>query len=266
MRFVCFDTATDALSCAVLAEGELLEHHEVAPRQHAERVLAVLDRLLAEAGVERGRLDAVAFGRGPGSFTGLRIAAGVAQGLAFALDVPVLPVSTLAAIAQGEHRESGARRVLALLDARLGEVYAGAFRAEAPGAEAPPDGAAGGSSARAADGGEAARAGGACGAAGAGLMRPDGGERLCRPEDAAAAPEGGGWTGCGPGWAVAGALRRRLAGRLERVEPERLPRARDLAVLARAAWEEGGAVAPERALPVYLRQRVAAPAGAGGRQ
>ena len=224
MKLICLDTATDALSCALLVDGDLREHHEVAPRRHAELALAMVDRLLAEAGVACVQLDAVGFGRGPGSFTGLRIGAGIAQGLAFAADLPVIPVSTLATLAQGALREGGAHRVLAVLDARLGEVYAGAMQADG------------------------------------GVMRPIREERLCRPEALAEAlPEGGGWVGCGPGWRVCtDAARARLGNRLESLEPERLPRARDTAALARKAGEEGLAVAPEQAFPVYLRRRVAA--------
>ena len=222
MKFICFDTATDALACALWSDGEVIELDELAPRRHADRLLSAVGRALAEAGIARSALDAIGFGRGPGSFTGLRIAAGVAQGLAFALDRPAVPVSTLAAIAQGSLRENGSRRVLVLLDARLGEVYAGAMQADA------------------------------------GVMRPVRGERLCLPGDLVEElGERAGWTGCGPGWNVcADALAGSLAGRLERLEPDRLPRARDLATLVRAGWEEGVSVAAERALPVYLRREV----------
>ena len=224
MKLVCFDTATDVLACALWSDGDLVEHHEVVPRGHAERLLAALDRVLAEAGVARTGLDAVGFGRGPGSFTGLRIAAGVAQGLAFALDIPAVPVSTLAVMAQGSLREHGSERVLAVLDARLGEVYAGAMKAE----------------------GE--------------IMRPLQEERLCFPEELAEklGADDSGWVGCGPGWAVcAAALHEGLEARIARLEPDRLPRACDLATLACRTWEEGRAVPAERALPVYLRGRVA---------
>ena len=227
MKLVCFDTSTDMLACALLVDGETIECHETAPRQHAERVLAVVNRILAEAGIARGALDAIGFGRGPGSFTGLRIAAGVAQGLAFALDVPAVPVSTLGAIAQGSMRENGSRKVLAVLDARLGEVYAGAY-AVAP-------------------------------RTGAGIMRPVRDERLCRPERLEVElDEDREWVGCGPGWkACAEVLRSGLDSRLKRLEPGRLPRGRDLATLVQASWEAGAVVAPERAFPVYLRRRVA---------
>lgn len=232
MKFLCLDTATDALTCALMVEGDLLEHHEVAPRRHAESALSILDGLLAEAGIARTRLDAVGFGRGPGSFTGLRIGAGLAQGFAFAADLPVIPVSTLATLAQGALREGGARRVLAVLDARLGEVYAGAMQADA------------------------------------GIMRPLRAERLCGPEALVEElSEGGGWVGCGPGWRVCtDAAHVRLERRMDYLEPERLPRARDTAFLARAGWEEGLAVAPEEALPVYLRRRVVGRAGPDGKR
>ena len=224
MKFVCFDTATDAMTCALWTDGALLEHHETAPRQHADRLLSSIDRLLAEAGVARSGLDAVGFGRGPGSFTGLRVAAGVAQGLAFALDVPVVPVSTLAVLAQGSLREHGSRRMLVLLDARLGEVYAGAMRAD-----------------------EAA-----------GVVRAIRGERVCRPEDLAEELGGeGGWTGCGTGWRVCmDTLPAVLGARLDRLDPDRLPRARDLAALVRTGWKEGLPAPAEQAFPVYLRRRV----------
>ena len=230
MKLICFDTATDVLSCALWADGELLEHHEAAPRRHADRVLSVVDHILAEAGLARIELDTIGFGRGPGSFTGLRIATGVAQGLAFALDIPAVPVSTLAALAQGALRENGTQRVLAVLDARLGEVYAGAMSAVD------------------------------------GVMRPVRDERLCRPDELVEElGTGGGWVGCGPGWsACTNALLGGLDARLERLEPDRLPRARDVAALVRAGWEEGLAVAPERAFPVYLRRRVANRPQTGG--
>lgn len=222
MKFICFDTATDALSCALWSDGEVIEHDELAPRRHADQLLSVVGRVLAEAGIARSGLDAIGFGRGPGSFTGLRIAAGVAQGLAFSLDVPAVPVSTLVAIGQGALRENGSRRVLALLDARLGEVYAGAMEADG------------------------------------GVMRPVRSERLCLPGDLVEElGAGGGWTACGPGWNVCReTLADRLHGRLEHLDPDRLPRARDLATLVRSGWRDGLSVPAEQALPVYLRRQV----------
>ncbi len=163
MKLLAIETATEACSVAVLVDGSRykvslpqtgtgveqdsvgamlciangIEHrlfffHEVAPRRHGELLLPAVDRLLAEAGVTLGELDAIAFGRGPGAFTGVRIAVSAAQGLGFGSGKPLVPVSTLAALAQGA-LDAGARQVAAAIDARMGEVYAGLFEADAEG-------------------------------------------------------------------------------------------------------------------------------------
>ena len=119
MKFAAFETSTEWCSVALWIDGEVIGIEERAGNAHSERVLPMLDRLLASAGISIAQLDAVAFGAGPGSFTGLRIACGVAQGLAFARGWPVAGISTLEAMAE----ESGAARVVACLDARMHEVY-----------------------------------------------------------------------------------------------------------------------------------------------
>jgi tRNA threonylcarbamoyladenosine biosynthesis protein TsaB len=119
MRFAAFETSTEWCSVAVWLDGEIAGVEERAGNRHGELVLPMLDRLLAAAGVSIAQLDAAAFGAGPGSFTGLRIACGVTQGLAFARGLPVIGVSTLEALAE----ESGEARVVACLDARMHEVY-----------------------------------------------------------------------------------------------------------------------------------------------
>src|SRR5690606_41346453 len=124
---LALDTATEACSVALLHEGRVLSRYEVAPRLHAQRLLPMVQEVLDEAGIAIAALDAIAFGRGPGAFTGVRIAIGVVQGLAFALDRPVLPVSNLAVLAQRAHRESGASQVAAAIDARMDEIYWGCF-------------------------------------------------------------------------------------------------------------------------------------------
>ena len=219
MKLLALETATDCCSVALLVGDEVIEDHRLAPRQHASLILPMIDGVLAAAGVARQALDAIAFGRGPGAFTGLRIAAGVAQGLALGLDRPVVPVSTLAALAQA----SGAARVLAAFDARLGEVYYGYYT-------------------RGADG----------------LVEPDMDDALAPPEHVAL-PADPGWrgTGVGAGWAAHGeALRARLGARVEDVDVTVEPRAGALVRLAARAFERGQAVPPELALPVYLRDRV----------
>ncbi|MCR8722048.1 tRNA (adenosine(37)-N6)-threonylcarbamoyltransferase complex dimerization subunit type 1 TsaB, partial [Pseudomonas syringae] len=125
---LALDTATEACSVALLHDGKVLSHYEVIPRLHAQRLLPMIKELLAEAGVAMSALDAIAFGRGPGAFTGVRIAIGVVQGLAFALERPVLPVSNLAVLAQRAFREHGVSQVASAIDARMDEVYWGCYR------------------------------------------------------------------------------------------------------------------------------------------
>jgi tRNA threonylcarbamoyladenosine biosynthesis protein TsaB len=119
MRFAAFETATEWCSVALWLDGEVSAIEERAGNSHSARVLPMLDQLMAAAGVAIRDLQAVAFGAGPGSFTGLRIACGVAQGIAFARGLPVIGISTLESLAE----ESGAARVVACLDARMSEVY-----------------------------------------------------------------------------------------------------------------------------------------------
>lgn len=224
MRLLTLDTATEACSCALYCDGQVRERSLIAPRRHAELILGMADELLAEAGLTPRHLDAVAFGRGPGSFTGLRIACGVAQGIAFAVDIPVVPVSSLAALAQEAQAESGARHVLTAIDARMGELYWGIYQA---GAE--------------------------------GLMQAVGQECVATAE-AVPLPADGKWLGVGSGWACGGeVLRARLGPALRSEAAERYPQARALIPLALAALARGEAVAAEQALPVYLRNQVAHP-------
>ncbi|MGR9090546.1 MAG: tRNA (adenosine(37)-N6)-threonylcarbamoyltransferase complex dimerization subunit type 1 TsaB [Gammaproteobacteria bacterium] len=124
---LALETATDACSVALLHAGETLERYEVAPRRHTELILPMVNSVLAEAGLDCSQIDAIAFGAGPGSFTGVRIATAVAQGLALAHDLPVVPVSCLALLAIGGAREHDAETVVPVMDARRHEVYAAAY-------------------------------------------------------------------------------------------------------------------------------------------
>ncbi len=123
MKLLAIETSTEACSVAVWVDGAVHARHELAPRRHTQLVLPWAEQLLAEAGVARTQLDALAVGRGPGAFTGVRLAIAIVQGLALALDRPVLPVSTLAVLAM-----QGEGEILAAIDARMGEVYVGSFR------------------------------------------------------------------------------------------------------------------------------------------
>jgi tRNA threonylcarbamoyladenosine biosynthesis protein TsaB len=129
-KILALDTSTDACSVALWQDGEVVEDFRVVPRKHIQLLLPMTDALLSEAGLSVRDLDAVAFGRGPGSFTGIRIATGIAQGLAFAADIPVLPISTLAAMALEQGRLLESERVIAALDARMDEIYWCAYRLE----------------------------------------------------------------------------------------------------------------------------------------
>jgi tRNA threonylcarbamoyladenosine biosynthesis protein TsaB len=222
MKLLAIETATDACSAALWNDGEVSERFELAPQRQSELILPMMDALLAEAGLRPAQLDALAFGRGPGSFTGVRIATGVVQGVAFAADLPVVPVSTLAALAQGHLRATGCRRVLAAYDARMGEVYWAVCEADDEG-----------------------------------IMRAAGGE-LVVAADAVPVPEGRDWNGVGSGWsAYADALGRRLRGRVAHVDAEARCHAADVARIGASDFSAGRGVRAEQALPVYLRDQVA---------
>jgi tRNA threonylcarbamoyladenosine biosynthesis protein TsaB len=129
VKLLAFDTSTETLSIAVSAGAgaPVLEHTGAGGAQASAALIPAIEALLAQAGVALAQLDAIAFGRGPGSFTGLRTAAAVAQGLGFGAGVPVLAIDTLLAVAEEAHAQSGEERIVALLDARMDEVYSAAY-------------------------------------------------------------------------------------------------------------------------------------------
>lgn len=215
---LAIDTSSDACSVALGVGERVFERHEVAPREHTRLVLPMVRALLDEAGIELADVDAFVMGRGPGAFTGVRIAVGVVQGLAFSVDRPVVPVSSLAVVGQGV-AESGATHVAVAFDARMGEVYWGTYVRDADG-----------------------------------VVVAESAEAVIPPEDAVL-PETGPWIGAGSGFAAyPEALAQRLG--LERLLPERMPRAAHALALGQRAWREGEAVEAEFAQPVYLRDRV----------
>ena len=134
-HILALDSATDACSVALYRDGEVTSLFELAAKSHTQRLLPMVDELLHSAGCTLKDLDAIAFGRGPGSFTGLRICLGIVQGLAFGANLPVIPVSSLAAIASGFFRESvlhghASLPLLVALDARMDEIYWALFEAD----------------------------------------------------------------------------------------------------------------------------------------
>lgn len=131
MKLLAIDSATDACSAALFLDGHIVSRVVVAARDHARLLLPMVDEVLAESGVSVTALDALAFGCGPGSFTGVRMATGVAQGIGCAHNLPLVAISDLAALAQQASRRYRAQRVLACLDARMGEVYWGLYEQRA---------------------------------------------------------------------------------------------------------------------------------------
>ncbi len=210
MRILAIDTVTEACSAALFLDGQCLARVEQQANRHSSLILPMVESLLAEAGATLASLDAIAFDRGPGSFTGLRIGAGVAQGLAFAASLPVCAVSSLETLAAGCAHD----RVLAAIDARMGQVYWALYEA----------------------GGD----------------EPE--ERLDDPDRVRVA--GGGIHGVGSGWdAHAGILRHAAGDHVLAFTPGRYPMAEDVARLA-ATRHACAAVAPEHAVPVYIRNKV----------
>ncbi|MEV3806673.1 tRNA (adenosine(37)-N6)-threonylcarbamoyltransferase complex dimerization subunit type 1 TsaB [Aeromonas dhakensis] len=222
LKILAVDTATEACSAALLVGEKVFSRWEEAPRDHTRKILPMVQAVLDEAGVTLDELDAIAFGRGPGSFTGVRIGIGVAQGLALGAGVPLIGISTLAAMAQGAHRLDGAERVLTAIDARMDEVYFGHYELI--------------------DGriqlvGEEVVSGPAALVASRGMLP-------------------GSFTRVGTGFETYGETLAALADELV-TSQVRFPAAEDMLPLARSAWLAGEAVAVEQATPVYLRDKVA---------
>ena len=239
MNLLSLDTSTEACSAAMSVGGKVTERFEIAPRRHAELILPMVDGLLREAGVTLRDLDALAFGRGPGAFTGVRIAAGVIQGLAFGAEKPVVPVSSLAALAQGvaAGRPAGTL-IMSAFDARMGEVYWGVYRVNEDGLVSLLG------EEQVAKPGEVSMP-----ELGPGLRRGD--SEILRRGDGAML------IGVGSGWQTyESQLRARCAGVDLEVIPDRYPHARDVLALAQRDFAAGLAVSAEDAQPVYIRNKV----------
>lgn len=218
MKILSLDTSTELCSVALWLDGATLVREELAGQRHSELVLPMVRDVLAEAGLGLKALDGIAFGEGPGSFTGLRIGCGVAQGLAFGANLPVAGVCTLLALAESTEAE----RAIACLDARMGEVYHAVYEKDEGGGWKT-------------------------------LSAPG----LSLPQDAPEVA-GERWTGCGNGFAAYGeALRSRYAGRLAVVLPEALPHAAVIARLGAARFQQGLGRDAAEAAPLYIRNKVA---------
>jgi tRNA threonylcarbamoyladenosine biosynthesis protein TsaB len=217
MNILALDTSTEYCSVALWQDGAVLERSELAGQKHSEILIEMLDALLNDAGVKLAQIDGIAFGKGPGSFTGVRIACGATQGLAFGANLPVAGICTLEALAEA----SGRPRVIAALDARMGEIYHAAY-------EKLDD-------------------------AWTTVIEPC----LCKPEEAPKV-SGDNWFGAGSGFATHGnALAERYAGQLLGIDAGMVPQAAAIAALGAAQFAAGRGVDAAQALPLYLRNKVA---------
>lgn len=217
-RLLVIDTSTEGCSVAVSVGTDVVEVMEIIPRGHAQRIMPMISDVMAQAQLSIKQLDGIAFGRGPGAFTGLRIAAGVVQGLAFGANLPVIPVSSLAALAQGAIRECNANFTLAAIDARMGEVYWALYEQKE------------------------------------GLAQLMGQEQLTKPEQVSSEVcfDQTDWMGVGTGCAYSDQFVLKVRATLV----ERYPRASDIAILAQDLFARGCVVSAEKAVPIYLRDNV----------
>ncbi len=217
MNLLAFDTSTEYCSIAIQKGDEIFTFDMNAGQTHSQIILPQIQALLNEAKLTLNDLQGIAFGAGPGSFTGVRIAAGVAQGLAFGANLPVVDICTLLALAQA----SGADKVIACLDARMGEVYHAAY---------------------------AKTAGEWQTIIAPGLYKPD----------AVPAVQGTDWVGAGSGWQTyAEQLSGFYGAQLSSAQAQLLPSATAILALALTVFASGNAKSAAEAQPIYIRNRVA---------
>lgn len=220
LNILAIDTSSDACSVALLSNHTIKEIFQVAPRQHNALILPMIEQILQKANLTLKQLDAIAFGCGPGSFTGLRIATGIVQGIAFAADLPVIPISTLQALAQGALREFGTKNVIAAIDARINEIYWAAYES---------------------DGNQ--------------VMQAQTPEIVCTPAEISVVAST--WQGVGSGWDTYHAiLQEKLGERLQNWLPKCYVKAQDIVKLAAIDYQKGKVVSASQATPIYLRDQV----------
>lgn len=221
MKILAVETSTEACSAALYIDGEVQEKFEIAPREHTKLILPMIDLLMADAELKPQQLDALAFSRGPGSFTGVRISTGIIQGIALGADLPVVPVSTLAAIAHHYLKDSAFDCAYTAMDARMGEIFWGVYQKDIQG-----------------------------------YAELIGEEAVTLAENVIFPQKQG--VGLGSGWGVyQQQLSNCLDGLLLGIETEHLPRASAIADLGVNGYKKNQAVAVELAMPVYLRDKVA---------
>nr|WP_231039559.1 tRNA (adenosine(37)-N6)-threonylcarbamoyltransferase complex dimerization subunit type 1 TsaB [Proteus terrae] len=222
MRILAIDTATESCSVAVWNEGVVASRFEISPREHTQKILPMVKSALEEANITLQSLDALAFGRGPGSFTGVRIGVGVAQGIALGAELPMIGISSLATMAEGVFRTTGIKQVLVAIDARMGEIYCAQYQRNDEG-----------------------------------VWIGEDTEAVMKPEQFIEALQltTGTWAMAGTGWQAYPDLKEALPFTVVETEIT-LPVAQDMLPLAVTAWHEGKATKVEDAEPVYLRNEV----------
>lgn len=220
MKLLAIETSQEACSANLYIDGENHQLYKVAPREHSALILKMMDQVLVDSGTALSQLDAVAFGRGPGSFTGLRIASGVIQGVAYAVDLPVVPISSLAALAQQALAVSHDSQYAVAIDARMNEVYFGLYQNVN------------------------------------GLVSALVNDQVCSPNQLEPLQSGMRWYCVGNGWQCYADALMEVKG-MNRVDDAICyPQAKSIAILAVDAFKRGYGVEAEQALPVYLRNKI----------
>jgi len=221
MNLLSLESSTETLSLALQTEAGLLTFDEVTGPAASQRILPEIQRLLTQANIQLSALDGIVYGTGPGAFTGVRVAVGVTQGLAFGANLPVVGISSVLAVAETAWQATRSEKVLVCLDARMGEVYHAAFVRQGDGWTE--------------------------------VLPPV----VCKPQGVPAV-EGAGWLGAGSGWRVfEQVLSEKYSGQLASIHPELMPKASAMLTLAEPSFAAGHTQAAHEAAPLYIRNRVA---------
>ena len=220
MKILAIETATEACSAAISINDTCIYRYEIAPRKHSELILPMIDSLLNEANIKINSFDGIAFGRGPGAFTGVRIAISVAQGLACPHDIPLIPISTLAALAQQYSKENN--YIATAIDARMNEIYWGLYKKSNKN-----------------------------------IMKAIIKEKVCLPQNITS-PSKNNWLGVGSGWQnYSEEIKSKFKSNIIGIKNDTYPDAKSILELAKIDYQESKFISPEKASPVYLRDNVA---------
>ncbi|WP_111980059.1 tRNA (adenosine(37)-N6)-threonylcarbamoyltransferase complex dimerization subunit type 1 TsaB [Algibacillus agarilyticus] len=217
---LALDTSTEACSAAIITDNAEFSEYEVCPREHNQKLLAMVEKVLADAQLTLDDVDAIAYGSGPGSFTGVRITTGIVQGLAYGAQLPVIGVGSLAAMAHGVFRRTGANHIISAIDARMAEIYLGAYHITELGKVNP-------------------------------LMD----EVVTQPHDSINHLPKDNWTSIGTGWQT---YKTELLAQqaVNQDSVEFFPHALDIALIGKQQWAEGDFTSAELTTPTYLRNEV----------